>query len=310
MTPTPAAAVTIEPNIDAYGRRARASALADFVEAAALAGLRITRAALEDLVSENEWVSRPTRQSWTVGDPREDPATWAEATFELLAERETLLGSHYPFSQSGQALVVTSKSFDPRQSGYVSLLAVTMVHAWSIPTGVSPEAALEAIVVAVLRMRGMSAVGIGATERQSGFVAALQSGAAALGLRASDDPRPRSRWAKDAGVDTLAGVVWGDGRQAGEWIMIGQATVGSSNAWRAKLLEPDPAIWAKYLNEPLFPQAFLAVPHHAEQEALSDLTASQRGLVLDRLRLIPAKPANTPEEISLIEALLAARVSL
>jgi hypothetical protein len=298
----------VEPDIDIYGNRARASALADYLEVAALFKRRVTRAALEDLVEDNEWVERPRRQVF-LPDQGEDPATWGEAVFNVLTEREERLGDKYPFTQRAHALVLTDPALDARSSAYVALLALTVVHAWQLITPVPPESTLEEVVVSVLTDMGLSCVNIGATDRGSGFVDALKSGGVALGLQPMENPTPRSRRAKDEGVDTLAGVVWRDGRPAGQWLLIGQVTVAQSHNWKLKIKEPEPNKWAAYLQEPLAPTAFLAVPHHAEEEHLRELLASRLGIMIDRLRLVAHKPGNSPNEIALIDALLSATVT-
>jgi hypothetical protein len=127
---------------------------------------------------------------------------------------------------------------------------------------------------------------MGAIDRsERSFVRSVVAGGESLGLQPMTDPLPRKASAKDAGVDTLAGLTWADGRRGGQWLFIGQATVGQSGTWEGKLNEPVPAIWADYMQEPLEPAAFLAVPHHVEGDHLEVLTKSRRGLVLDRLRI-------------------------
>jgi hypothetical protein len=58
------------------------------------------------------------------------------------------------------------------------------------------------------------------------------------------------------------------------------------------------------MQEPLDPQAFLAVPHHVEGDHLVLMTKSRRGLILDRLRLCPFMGSTSSEERALIEQLL------
>lgn len=299
---------SIEPDIDIYGKYARASALADYVEVAALKGKRITRAALADRIVDNEWVTRPRRQFLHAEDPEEDPASWAEGVFNLFSERQAQLGDLYPFEQQGSALRAKGNLSEPTTEPYVSLLALTVVHAWKLPSPVDPEPTLEAVVASALIAKGLCSVNVGATDRGTGFTAAVHQGARALGLRPMHDPKPRSRRAKDEGVDTLAGIVWRDNRPAGNWIFIGQATISKSNDWKVKLSQPEGPRWATFLQEPLHPQAFLAVPHHVEEEYLRELLVPQRGIVIDRLRLVRAKPENTMNEATIIKAMLSASV--
>lgn len=295
-------------DIDRYGSDARASALADYLEVAALSGIRVTRAGLVDIIRDNEWVSRPVRRYLTPENVDEDPEAWGDAVFSVIAEREAVLADRYPFKESGGGIVLKDPLMDKSQSGYLSLLAVTIVHAWNLKTTEAPEAALEQIVADTLAAMGLTAVNVGATDRQSGFVSALHDAANRLGLRAMADPRPRSASAKDVGVDTLAGLPWRDERQAGQWLIIGQVTTAQSQRWGGKLAEPQPPRWADYLQEKLHPMVFLAIPHHAEREHLTDLMESRRGSIVDRLRLVAKKPPNSGVERALIDAMLAATV--
>lgn len=298
----------IEPDIDRYGEDARVSALADYVELASLAGHRVTRAGLQDLIVDNEWVRRPIRRYLQTDDVDDDPESWADAVFTMFSEREGQLGDLYPFIERGKALRLKEPGFSRSESPYISLLAVTVVHAWSLPCAVSPESTLEAIVASTLGMMGVAAVNIGATDRGTGFVDAVRAGGIALGLRPMPNPRPRSKSAKDAGVDTLAGIVWRDKRPAGHWLFIGQVTIAQSQHWKQKLTQPEPPRWAKYMQESMHPQPFLAVPHHAQDDHIRELMESQRGIVVDRLRLVKNKPANTADERTLIAAMLSAIV--
>ena len=267
----PASQVVIEPNIDRYGKYARSSALADYLELAALAGKRITRDRLEDLIEENEWARRPKRQYYTPNQ-EPDPAAWSDSVFSVVADRRAALVDRYPFEERGRAVRVVDAALDRGASEYLAVLAITVVHAWGLPAPVDPEEVLEELVAGVLENLGLAVSRMGTLDREAGgFRETLKAGGTALGLRPSPDPRPVSRRAKDAGVDTLGGVVWRDGRRAGQWLFLGQATVAQSHEWERKLSEPQPPRWARYLQEPLLPQAFLAVPHHVEDDHMDDL---------------------------------------
>lgn len=298
----------VEINIDCYGQNARVSALADFLEIAALKGVRVTRAALQDIIVDNEWVTRPQRRFHLPDEITEDPESWSDAAYRMISDRSNQIGEPYPFEERGKALKLKDPSFDPLESCYISLLAITAVHAWNIQCETAAESVLEDIVARTLDAMGLSSANIGATDRGTGFLSALSSGASALGLRAHPNPTPRSVAAKDVGVDTLAGIVWRDNRVAGQWLMLGQVTVAQSQYWAQKLNQPEPARWADFLQEHLHPQVFLAVPHHVQDDHLRDLMASRRGLIIDRLRLVAKKPRNSTDEKVVIQALLDAHV--
>jgi hypothetical protein len=305
--PTPSRGI-IEIDIDRYGQAARVSALADYLEIAALSKIRITRAALQDLIVDNEWVKRPRRRYHIVDDSSEDPASWSEAVFNMIGFRAATLGDLYPFEENGKALRLKTTTQRPRDMRYVSLLAITAVHSWDLPCTVPVESTLEDVVARTLAGMGMTVANIGATDRGSGFLDALHDAAETLGLRAHPNPTPRSVYAKDVGVDTLAGVVWNDQRIAGHWLTLGQVTVAQSQNWQNKLNEPQAPRWAGFLQEHVHPQVFLAIPHHIQDDHLRDIMASGRGLVVDRLRIVAQKPENNQDEQLIIDALLASHV--
>lgn len=299
----------VEIDIDRYGQDARVSALADFLEIAALSRIRITRAALADMIVDNEWSRRPVRRYHLAEDVPDDADAWSDAVFRMIGDRGAALQGLYPFEERGRAVHLRSGAGDPRESSYIALLAITAVHAWSLPCDVPVESTLEDLVARTLEAMGMTVANIGATDRGSGFLDALRQGATALGLRAHPNPTPRSTRAKDIGVDTLAGVVWKDQRVGGQWLTLGQVTVAQSQHWTKKLNEPEAPRWADYLQELIHPQVFLAIPHHIQDDHLRNMMAGRRGLIIDRLRLAARMPQTTPSERTVIEALLAATVS-
>ncbi|MEU8608448.1 hypothetical protein AB0C29_10660 [Actinoplanes sp. NPDC048791] len=298
----------VEANIDVYGTYARASALADYLEVAAVQGIRITKDGLADIAEQLNW-SRKSRRAIIVesDDPADDPDAWPEEAFTALSERQDILRDKYPFALRSTYLKY-DKSIDPRDSPYIGLLALTVIHAWKLTCSVRPTDRLEAIAADVLRGKQLQVAGMGTADRGGvGFVENLSLAAKSVGLNAALNPVPRKRSAKDAGVDTLAAFTWKDGRR-GHWVMIGQVTCAKSNEWKMKLNQAEPGTWRSYLQEPLDPQPFLVIPHHIEARMLEDLLSSGRGLVLDRLRLTEGKSANSIEDITMIEALLAAQV--
>lgn len=298
----------IGPEIDIYGSRARSSALADFIEVAALAGVRITEAALADLIYDNGWGRRPVRQFITpVGE--DDPEDMASSVYSLLADRRDQLKGLYPFALKHSSLHSLVSREDCVTSTYVGLLAIAVVHAWGVPTDVDPKPVLESVTALALAAAGIETYDIGATERGSGFDDALSRAATKLGLRRVTQIFG-SRHAQDAGVDTLGSFCWRDSRPAGRWLLIGQATVGKSDTWARKLSEPSPARWAKLLVEPLHPQTFLSVPHHVETEHLRDLLVDARGVVVDRLRLTPLIAANSADQMVLVRKMIDCEIDL
>lgn len=294
------------PNIDAYGKYSRAGALADYLEVRALHGHGITAAELEDMAVDQGW-SRKERRIILIEDdnPEVDAEQWAEMAFGAVDARTDILGDKYPFQLDAGCLVYSGPK-DPRDDHYIALLALTVVHAWNLVRTVDPTVVFEDVVRRVLENRNLLAVDMGTGDRRGlTFEQNLFSQGRACGLSPTDKPRPRASHAKDAGVDTLATMIWPDRRQ-GQWIFIGQATCGSSATWKRKLNEPERETWRGYLQEALQPQSFLAVPHHIDQRQWAFLMQPKIGVILDRLRMSPGKGRNSRDERSLVEALLAA----
>lgn len=296
---------TIDPRIDAYGNRARAGALADYVEASALLGWSMTEADLADVIGQQDWSKLSRRVVIaSADDTEEDPAEWAEQAFASIRERMDVLIDRYPFAIERGAPFYAGRP-DPGAEPYIALLALTMVHAWKVPCPVDPKEVLEQTVADTLAGRHLYVAGMGTGDRAgTSFVDNLEIGARAVGLVASKDPRPRAAAAQDAGVDTLASLAYADRRQ-GQWTFIGQVTCESSAGWVRKLRQPATETWRGYLQEGLAPQAFLAVPHHIDYQAWDELITTRSGLLIDRLRICLHKDATTDAERLLVQALLA-----
>lgn len=301
----------LEPSLEVYGTYGRPAALADWVELAACAGEPISESALSDLIDDNGWTTKPSRHFHATLEDyslEADPDELARASFTMLRQRLSILGHRYPFTFERQALRHAGGSYNP----YLSLLAITVAHAWpgvEVRGEGSPENVLEHVVAEVLRDKGLRVATMGALDRgRRTFPENLKAGAALVGLRAMPKPYPVAISAKDAGVDTLAGVTWTDGRP-GQWVMLGQVTCAQTDHWVEKLDQPKPAIWADYLIEPHHPLAFLAVPHHVDAGHLAFLLKSGRGIVLDRLRLANHESGVSAEERHLIDLVLAAGVA-
>lgn len=316
----------IQPTIDAYGRYARASNLADYLELLALQGAQLSRSALADLVSDRSWIAK-LDELFEGGhlEPRgdfEEPiegedegtgenpgATQAGRVFDVLDERSELLGDLYPFVVEDDLRV--QEGFDePRSSPYVGLLAITLAHAHKVETEYDPKQVLEDVVVAALLARGLEAVNVGAIGREGhGFRETVRRSGVALGLQPTPEVAVTLTHAKEEGVDALAHLPWKDGR-VGAWVFLGQATCGRSDGWSAKMSEPKPETWKLMLNSGVLPLAFLAVPHHVEPIHWAKLVQDHKNLVLDRIRLTRFRVAVTDPEASIVDAVLSVGVEV
>jgi hypothetical protein len=294
----PPRTTTIKLVRDAYGTNARASAIADFVEVACLAGLAPSEDELRDRLKDSE-TSLPAEKYVLFGEA--DPATEEEEEqdgdaneryadsarriFELLRERSRILGDRYPFELAASRLRLRAQHSG---DSYLGLLAMTIAHAHGIRTAGDPKRIFEETVARVLNVRGWKAANLARqTKAQRGaatFEAALAAVCATCDLTADVAGVILSRAANDEGVDTVAHHSWGDDR-AGRWTLIGQATLEKSDGWRKKLREPSPNLYRDLFREHVLPLPFLAVPHHVEPLHLEKLVQDSGSVVLDRLRL-------------------------
>ena len=284
----------IELDFDVYGSEARLSCLADLYEASTLLGRSITLAQLDETLADNGLSSRRKGLflisneadfglSTPLGEDFE-PTSWSDSLRSMFRQRMKSLGPDYPFEFQRERLRI-KQGTDVATDGYCRLLRLSLAHAFDSELEVPPSVVFELLVVSAMSKFGLPSAGVGtaADHASSDFISALQEAGSAVGLSPSDDPRPRRRYAKDGGVDVISALNWRDGRP-GQFTWVAQATVGKSGTWEKKLLEPNPKIWGKYLQNGIEPLVFLAVPHHIEDAHYSYLLERERYLV-DRLRL-------------------------
>jgi hypothetical protein len=314
MTPT----TELEPNIDAYGSRARAGTLLDFAELRALAGTPATLEEIADYASDNSWLHKLDDLDIAPSPPQEDPdeaanesvgskgdqrAHAVELMTHLISERAGALGDRYPFHLQRSHLE-SRESEQPLP--YLVLLAITVAHAYRLDLrrGLDPREEFEELVARSLGTRFAQAVNFGSIARSMSFEEAVVEAGTRIGLRPTPRVGMRAAAANDEKVDAIAHVDWGDGR-IGEWVVIGQATCAKSDEWDTKLGSPSPADWMNYLGLTFQPLAFLAVPHHVTPAYFQRLMSSRHRAVLDRLRLARRLPAVSAAESEILEAVRA-----
>jgi hypothetical protein len=316
----------VDLDMEAYGTYARSCAIADWLELAAIAGISKSQADLEDIVTDNGWTSKQPRMFQLSPEHTDDlpPEEWAEAVLSMLSERVDVLGSRWPFrlAPSGRLTYHPAKRqaargprvpSGPRITPYEAVLGISVAHAWKVPTVDNPAHVLEQTVVRALTQKGLRVVSTGTSDRQGkGFAETLRLAARELGLRSQEIPSPSHLSAQDAGVDTLVCIGWTDLRPAGQWIKLGQVTVGQSNDWRNKMSEPQSAAdhWRGYLMEALMPTPFLVIPHHIARDHLRTLVVPNGGLVIDRLRLTLDLETVSPAERRIFRSVVASGVVL
>lgn len=313
----------IQPSIDAYGRYARASSLADHLELLALLGQTLTRKALADLINDRSWLVRldelfvdiPVEKNGEFeeasdedgGATDDEPGVpQANRVFDILDERVDLLGEFYPFIVEDK--VTLRDDVDPRESPYVVLLAITLAHAHDVQLEDDPKQVLEDAVTAALAARGLLAVNVGAISRQVkseglDFRETVARCGAAAALQPNPDGAITLKHANEEGLDALGHLPWGDHR-SGAWVFIGQATCGRSDGWSGKIGQAKDHTWKLLLNVGVLPLAFLAVPHHVEPHHFGKLVQDSQKLVLDRIRLARYRAEVTQTEVKIVDAVL------
>ena len=300
------AAPTITLSREAYGTNARASAIADFAELVVLQGNDTINADdLRDRLKDSD-IALPREKYSAPGDDESDSddqdgddsdadglglkderfADSARRVFALLAERQRILKTRYPFELLSERL--TLRPSDAVYDPYLALLAMTVAHAHAVTTSHDPKRIFEVTVARVLSSRGWRAANVArlskAQRGAKGFVDTLKQVCEAVGLEHDVSNVILSHSANDAGVDTVAHNSWDDQRP-GKWTLIGQATLAISDNWPVKLAEPKSPLWATMFKEHVQPLPFLAVPHHVEPLHLRKLVQDSGKVVLDRLRL-------------------------
>lgn len=297
----------IEPDIDAYGIYARATALADYLELLSLHGQTMTTAQLRDMINDNGW--QPTaNENFLVpaADPEDDFEAFEDRVQSLLIERAEILGGAYPFQVDAAGRVTFTGQL--QGSPYVALLAMATAHAYEVTSPEPPERVFEQTVSDILGARGWSTVNFAALRRVNTFDGAIQAAGISLQMRTVPGDAVLNARAQDAGVDAIAHVPWCRERQ-GRWSIIGQVTCAMSNEWRKKLNDPSIYTWGPLLGEMVFPWVFLAVPHHAEPKHRAFLMSEVRNIVLDRLSLVPHKAQVSPSEQAIVDSVFAEPVA-
>jgi hypothetical protein len=297
----------IVPNIDWYGRYGTASAIADYLEIASIAGIRLTRAEVVDLIDDSGWSRRVTREHYTsIGEDdadEEEARDIADRIFNVFGERQVVLGLGYPFTidENGRLSFTGDRSHP-----YVALLAITVAHAANLDIPLDVTQVFEDTVCDILRSRGWKAVNFGRATRDSGFEQGLLAAGVELALQGYPDAQ-RNMYAQDERVDTIGHYPWCT-RSSGRWLVIGQVTCAQSNEWRKKLQEPSPSNWQLRLGEIVEPSVFLAVPHHVENRFRTYLMSDCKRYILDRLSLTLQKQSVSTDEQAIIDSVLGSAV--
>jgi len=229
----------------------------------------------------------------------EDADEYAAQVFASIAERAQNLGKRYPFD--AQTTRLTYLGPKDLAEPYLVLLALTIAHAYALPTGFDVPHYFEKVLTRALTKRGLTACNVW-EARQS--VGNLYDAVRIIGRECAFNVTPEAAvirtQAQEEGVDVVAHFEWGDTRPA-HWAYIFQATCARSDAWPAKLMEPSEDMWRKMLGLYHSPRALLAVPHHVSAEMLAYLAERDSDrMVLDRLRLCyPPMPIQAEDEVLL-----------
>lgn len=290
---------------DAYGAYARHSAIADYVELVVLKRGELREVDLARSLEKDGIDLGPSVFERPVPgeDDSDEYRRTARRVFALFEERSRVLGRRYPLRLSNGGLQRGRKQ---RDGLYLTLLAMTVAHAHKIPVPQDTEKMFERLVARCIRRNKARAATMG-TSKGGAFGARLDAACAEVGLLAVPDGAIVSRAAQDENVDTLVHFDLGDNR-SGRWTAIGQATIGSSETWARKIMEPSPHTWKRLIGEWLAPAVFLAVPHHVERIYWDKMLQDHRRLLMDRLRLAVSGVAPSREELQIASAVKACKI--
>lgn len=313
---------TIVVDIDVYGKYARLSAVADWVEKLAIDGRNLSEGDLADYIVDNDWQFREMwatvaeAESEDSGDETESSEEQitearkdARSIFAILEERQAILGERYPFHFVGKRLLAVD-DVDPYSSAYLVLWAITLAQAYKLVQSPDPTRVFEDLVAPCVRSDRLDTVNFGELRRQrQTFPEALIEAGKLLLLPTDPDAAIRSASAQDEKADMLGHLSWGDMR-AGLWSFVGQATCAKSEAWERKIVETGAPQWSSWLGAGVRPTIFLAVPHHVESLHLRRLMQQSERIVLDRLRLARFKTTFSNDEKLLVNAAIEANSDL
>ncbi|MGM0578378.1 MAG: hypothetical protein ACQEXJ_21820 [Myxococcota bacterium] len=298
----------IEPDVEAYGSDARASALADVLEVQALTGYSMNKYQLVDYCADANWGRRWADKFSDVGEisaPTSPTATeMAEHAIDCVRSRAELLGPKYPFEilRTG-ALDRRTDCSDPL--AYDLMLAIALAHSYpGVEIGVAPTEFVETVFVRGLCEAGLSAVGLAERRRAGGadYLSVVRSACEEIGLDGDASRAPRRTGAHDGGVDILAHLPLGLRRRSAVAI-VAQVTCANSERWGDKFSETRSSMWQAILGNEVSPIPVLALPYHVDHKQLHYLEQGSKGIVLDRLAIAALLNSLTPDEKRVAERL-------
>ena len=313
-------AAVLEIDIDAYGTHGRTTCLADYLEYKAVIGGPCRLSHLADLVRDREWGRRdldlvsPSSafEEWendvspAIPKFESDESEVVDRVGRILQYRHTYLGSAYPFELAGDGMSASlslKKACDRDKRDevvYISLLSVTLAHAYSLTVSglqaASIEDAFESYVAFVFSQCGLRAVVVPTFGESLEKKIPIVVGP--LGLRPNVAHASFSKKAKDGGTDIVCHVPHSDPRLLPCFVLLGQATCGQTETWQAKATQPSIAAWRKMLLMEYDPVSFLAVPHHIDPRHWPLLAQESATPIVDRIRLVAMSKIPTSDGVA------------
>lgn len=312
------ATARIDPKIDLYGTKGRATYLADYLEYTALGGAEVRLSVLVDMVKDNNWgrkdfdFTEPS-STWRNLDEMEDIEERVLAKFddgdedvcsrveEILVCRIRHLRDRYPFQLIDQGLGARLQLSLPcdvaRCRPYLALLSLTIAHAYKMKVddlqASTVEDAFEALVAHCLVASGMPAVVIPTYEQSLRYK--IPAAVRELGLDPQVHLASFSKYANDGGTDIVCHLPVGDTRRHPCFLFLGQATCGQTETWEDKAKEVNIAAWRKMLSMDYNAFSFLAVPHHVDPRYWPLLAQESQAAIIDRIRLVAMSETTTDD---------------
>src|SRR5262245_4481775 len=181
---------------DAYGKYVRLSAVADYLEVAALKEQPLGRAGLADLIGDSGWqlpdlIQPPEAfRGDDLPELQDQSRDAADRVISVTRERADVLGDSYPFELVEERLRVRA-GIDALENAYVSLLGITVSHAYGLSDDPAPHRVFEDVVELALKGRLEYAVNFGRIRRgAANFDAAVEQACPTVLLKGN----PRAGW--------------------------------------------------------------------------------------------------------------------
>lgn len=247
---------------------------------------------------QKQFTNYADSQSDKESEPTDSETAQSEffnSTIAGLRFRENVLQLAYPFKIDDSTNVMALKvGCNNSQSNlYAHLLLISMLEQYGRNKLFSSLAHrdhgtlrlfFERLVTEALRHKGYKCAHIGTGGPSGNFASKVTQCMTDLALGTPGDRAAFQKYAKDGGVDIIAGHFWGD-HQSREVVLLVQCTVSPPDEWQHKINEAASVHWSNLLNQASPQISCLATPLPTTADSLNHLTLLTSHTFFDRIRL-------------------------